>query len=462
MLPQDGLSFTDMARYKAKGPDGAVHEMEGPDGASQSDILKAFSTAFQSQGTPGPQTLAPAPQAQQQPVQAPVPQIPQTGDQALRMGLGGLTSIMPSPDPEEVRKKAVFDSMDQFRQKIQGEGISPAVGMPGHILNAFEGIARMGRMGVKGYEEIGGALGGDKWRKRFGTAARFVLPTDKASSAVVLAGLADAAEKGPLMAKTIATNLERTKVIQPTGVQRSLGALISTTTSIPERHASAVVADPTILASSTPSVADVGKEYGKVFERLGVRFDTKLAQKYLNKNYIPGDTEAQTLNKKVFGIIQKLESGKTVPPEEAFLGRSMAASMERTTLAARNPTFKGFASVAKAALDNHLENTGVPEIKDLSAKYFRAITKEYFEAWLPQNKNMSPNALRGMIALKLAGDSLGHLAQGNGLSAAGKAVQAAAMSPLAVGSAIRGASAAMPGLPLVASIVGKNSVQWSK
>lgn len=352
--------------------------------------------------------------------------------------------------------------------------MASSASMTGQVLNALEGVSALGRKAAEGWGKLGGLVG-PKTEKAASVAAGLILPQDKVSAAMAMASIAGELEKGIKAVPTIAKAARKipalagkipqdvaavsTQVIKPSVGQRAIGSAISSTTAIPERYTSAVVADTSILSDATPSMKAVSNEYSAVFKRLGEKFDSKLFQKYINRNYIPADNEAQALNKNVLKVISKLEDNLPVSPAEALLARSQAAALERSNRAAINGTLKRFASESKNAFDDYLMENGVPEIKQLSAKYFRAVAKEHFESMLPRNKNMSPNALRGVIMAKIGTDALGHMVSGEPLKAAGKALQAAGMSPLLVGKALRNLPDAAPFLRYLGGQVAAKSAK---
>ena len=167
-----------------------------------------------------------------------------------------------------------------------------------------------------------------------------------------------------------------------------------------------------------------------------IKLDTKAIDKYLDRFYVPGDSEAGTLNNKVYGLYKKVQEGKQLAPAEAFLGRSMAAAMKRTDRAGRNPSFRKFADEAQNKFDDILVDSGMPEIKQLSTRYFAAVARDHLESILPRNKNMSPNALRGVLMFKQAIDSIGAAANRDMVGAVKNAGGALAMSPAVIGQAI--------------------------
>lgn len=228
-------------------------------------------------------------------------------------------------------------------------------------------------------------------------------------------------------------------VVQPNTLQKIGGSVVTATTAIPERYTSAVMADPSILTTAeTP--AQVGKDYQAVFDKLGINYDSDFVKEISGKRYIPSENQASQGYKIVDDLLTKAEGMKPgeMAPSEAFMGRSVAASLKRSNQYAVNPTFKSVVDGAQHFFDNELEQSGFPEVKALGQRYFKAVAREHFESFLPQNKNLSPNALRSLVMLKLGGDALGQVAKGNWAGAAAKGLQSASMSPMVVGGAIRG------------------------
>lgn len=307
---------------------------------------------------------------------------------------------------------------------------------------ALQGIADIGKFAQSGYEQAGqligktGIPGAQTVGKLLPAATDLILPQSKAQVAmlpVMAAGeMASALSKTPQAIEQAAT-----KAVRPGPIAKGMGALMSITTAIPTRYTSAVAKDASILADTAPTIEQVGKEYTALFDKLGMQYPSALLKKVTSRGYFPGENETGKLTALIEDANKKLEAGK-LDPAGAFLARSAAAAIQRGNAAAKNMSLAKYAGEAKNAMDNYLEQNGIPEIRELSTKYFRAVAKEYFQPLFPQNKNMSPNAIRSLIALKKAVvDPVSHIAQGQPLQAAGSALQGLAMSPLIVGGAVK-------------------------
>jgi hypothetical protein len=415
--------------------------------------------------------------------------------------LGGLLGGRPLND---AAKQEAYSNLSDL---VFGNNMAPSMTAGGIGMNALEGIARGGRMGASGMHDLGGLVG-PKTQKVADVVSGGLLPQNKLAAGMSLYGAAGEVGGGPnkfSKATGVETDpeffhdsskLERTKVVQPNGLEKLGGTVATATTGIPERYTQAVMADPSILDEATPGTKEVGKMYSKAFAKGGVKVNSAELEKLVGDPFPPKtDTEygklkdivlsvrdrmntAQQLRAQASGLQNKLDAftkaastgpGTAVTQEQAaqiseitdqiaklqdkadkvmpsdgqiFMGRSAAAKLGKVT----GPDAAGFKSVARGLqdmFDKHLENTSIPELKGLSAKYFRAVAKEYFEPLLPQNKNLSPNALRSLMVLKQGANAVGNVAQGNYGEALGNVVQGAAMSPYMVAGAIKTAQ----GLP---------------
>jgi hypothetical protein len=100
----------------------------------------------------------------------------------------------------------------------------------------------------------------------------------------------------------------------------------------------------------------------------------------------------------------------------------------------------------KEQLDEYLE-TGLPGFRQATRGYFDANAREAFRSILPQNKNLSANALRGLGGLSL-------LSAGAIMKAPFVLAGAAAFSPRATGLMIRGGKS-------VADLMASQSAQFA-
>lgn len=356
-------------------------------------------------------------------------------------------------------------SEPDLKQILTGTGFSPLGTMGGAGLNVLEGAARAGRY-IGGKVDQAAQYLSDKLGKPGAalgaigsTLSDVVLPRTKLQAALAAVSAAagtkspDIAEesKATGLAKNLKTGLE---VKKPNFMEKLGGQAVSSTTAVPERYTSAVMANPDILKTAeTP--AEVGLDYKKVFDKYGIDFNSDFVKEITGKRYIPDEKQSAQSYKIIDDLLTKYENvpPEQIPPNEAFLGRSVAASLKRSDRYAKNQTFTSVVNGAQNFFDTALEKNNMPEFKQLGQRYFRAVAKEAFDSFLPRNKNMSPNAIRSMIALKMGADAAGKAMSGKIPEAIGGAVQAAAMSPMLVASGISGASDLANVAPLIKSSV---------
>lgn len=367
-------------------------------------------------------------------------------------------SDAPADTPDK-RDPTTMGFVDSFMSMIRGEKFlnAPKPVDPTFDNPYFKSIAAVGKFANKGNQELAGLMAekggvpGAVAGTVLGTASEFLLPqTEEGAGLSALSGLAGAPASGANPNRGISAAGPATpKVVRPGPIDKATGAAISVGTAIPVRYTSAVIADPTILSAETPGMAQVSKEYQQVFQRLGIKFDSDLMKRLTNKRYFPGENQVGELNTIIDDTLTKVENWKPgmtpLDPAELFAGRSAAAAAKRSNMYATNKSFRNFIDGAQQSLDDALENHGLPEIKALSTRYFRAVAKEQFEHIIPQNKNMSPNALRGLLIGKLLTDAGSELLAGNPGQAALAAVKAGLMSPVVVGGAIRTVAGQVPG-----------------
>lgn len=226
------------------------------------------------------------------------------------------------------------------------------------------------------------------------------------------------------------------EVVKPGPGTQTAGSMVSASTGAAPRHASAVLADTSILGKETPSMAQVSKEYQAGLEKAGMSVnEPDWLKEITGSRFPPTETESGKLKGIVDKAMTKL-ADNTLEENEAFLARKAAATLARSGK-------QEWITPARAAMDQFdqlLESSTLPNIRDLSRRYFRAAAKEAFQSWLPLNKNMSPNALRTMIMAHLAATAAGAAAGGLPGAAVAAGLKMAAMSPKIVGGAIRGAA----------------------
>lgn len=225
----------------------------------------------------------------------------------------------------------------------------------------------------------------------------------------------------------------------PSSAQKALADALSTQNGANPRHLAAVFANPEIM-NNAESMAEVGKDYQKTFAKLGQSFDAPTYQEITGSRYA---VTSPTQVSKLEGILQnastKLEQApETLTAAEAFMARSAGSKL----LQGAQGVNKALYAKDLNAMDGFLENNGVPEIKALSQRYFRAAAKDSLERILPANKNGTPSVVRSLLAAHEAGQSLEHLVNGNYTGAALKALSAASKSPALTGGVMRNIAAA--------------------
>lgn len=272
--------------------------------------------------------------------------------------------------------------------------------------------------GQYGYPKTGAAIG-----TAIGTVADATMPTDRLSTAATLVGIAP----GEAAEAKAAYNI-------PTKAQRVIGEIAGTQSGVKPAHLAAVIANPEIMSDATPSMREVGKEYQAAFKSLGMKFDAAQYQEITGMRYAPNDTQTSKLSGILGDAATKLETDpSTLSPSEAFLARSAGKKALDGPI---SPAAKKQMAADVAALDTYLENNGVPEIKALGQKYFRAAAKESLENIIPRNKQGNPAVVRSLLMAHYGKEALSALAEGKPVKAAIAAGSGAMMSPKVQGSLI--------------------------
>ena len=214
------------------------------------------------------------------------------------------------------------------------------------------------------------------------------------------------------------------KLAKP-GLVRLGAQLIRSTSAVPEKYGKAVLENPSILTEA-PSLKVASAMYRRAVNGM------KGAQEFLASKtgsivMDPGD--AIKLLEDTVPLI-----GTKTPPslQQALAARQSAANLLEMAKFGdpRMRASKGALIRAKDDLDNLLEE-GLPGFKKTTRTYFEANAREAFRSILPQNKNLSSNALRSLGALSVA--SAGALMHAPFVLAG-----AAMFSPRATGYMIRG------------------------
>jgi len=262
-----------------------------------------------------------------------------------------------------------------------------------------------------------------------GAGSEFAIPDNAESAAGTIfggvAGKAPVAERGLAVSKSIPFK-------KPTLMQKLTGSLLSAKTAAPTKYADAVAADPSIMGPGTVDKKTVGKMYDELYAKLGIKVDSESYKRLFGTAYPATEREVGKLKKMVEGAIGKLETNPgALSTEEAIFARQAARKLRESSAAV---TDKRVGSVAKGhydVLDEALAARGLEPLKKLDQLYFRASAKEAFSHALPQNKNMTPNALRTNLMALTAGSSAKNLMSGEFGKAAVDAAQAVTMSPSA-------------------------------
>lgn len=255
-----------------------------------------------------------------------------------------------------------------------------------------------------------------------GTAAEATIPKDRLSSLATIAG-------------AIPEEVAAVKTYNaPTKAQRAIAEIAGTQSGVKPQHLAAVIANPEIMSDATPSMKEVGKEYQKVFKRLGIKFDTPQYQEITGMRYAPNDTQTSKLSGILERAATKLETDPALlEPSEAFLARSAGKKALDGPISSRA---KSQMSADIAALDNFLENNGIPEIKALGKEYFKASAKESLEDIIPRNKQGNPAVVRSLIMAHYGKEAISSLSEGQPIKAAIAAGSGAIMSPYVQGKVI--------------------------
>lgn len=209
------------------------------------------------------------------------------------------------------------------------------------------------------------------------------------------------------------------------GLVRLGSQLIKSTSAVPEKYGKAVLENPSILTEA-PSLKVASAMYRRAVNGMkGARefLESKTGSIVMD----PGDAI-----KLLEDTVPKI--GTATPPslQEALAARQSAANLLEMAKFGdpRMRASKGALIAAKDQLDDILE-AGLPGFKKTTKTYFEANAREAFQSILPQNKNLSSNALRSLGALSV-------MSAGALMKAPFVLAGAAAFSPKATGMMIRG------------------------
>lgn len=245
----------------------------------------------------------------------------------------------------------------------------------------------------------------------------------------------------------------KSPVLQAGPLQKVGAGALTIESAMQPKYAQAIVADPSILSEKTKGLQDVRQMYSDYFKSKNYNMaDPQLFEDVFKSRYVPGESQASRMQGAVADVIDRLgpNAPKPASPEEVILAKQALGRLQGTAAAKTNPQLMAQYARDEGILSDALEKSGDGKLKELDRMYFRANAKDAAEAMFPQNKNMSPNALRGYLMLNMAADSAGKLVTGHPLQAAFLGAKAAAMSPYLATRAIAGSAA--PISPLAQSL----------
>lgn len=308
------------------------------------------------------------------------------------------------------------------------------LGKGGKKLNALI----QGALG-RGAEKVGQAFPSEEWIDPAvrtaaagvgavaGAGSELALPDNAESAAGTLfggiAGKAPVAERGLAISNAIPFK-------KPSLWNKLTGSMLSAKTAAPQKYAEAVAADPSIMGAGTVDKKTVGKMYDELYAKLGIKVNSESYKRLFGTAYPASEREVGKLKKMVEGAIGKLETNPgALSTEEAVFARQAARKLKESSGAKMDPRIASVANGHFGVLDDVLSQRGLESVKKLDQLYFRASAKEAFSHALPQNKNMSPNALRTNLMALTAGSSAKNLMDGEFGKAGVDALQAITMSP---------------------------------
>ncbi len=260
-----------------------------------------------------------------------------------------------------------------------------------------------------------------------GAGSELAVPTNAESAGASLfggiAGKAPVAERGLAVSESIPFK-------KPSLLNRITGGALSAKTAIPTKYAEAIATDPSIMGAGTVDKKTVGRMYDELYSKLGIKVDSESYKRLFGTAYPASEREVGKLKRLVEGAIGKLETNpEALSTEEAIFARQAARKLRESSSAKMDPRIASVANGHYDVLDDTLAQRGLEPLKKLDQLYFRASAKEAASHVLPQNKNMTPNALRTNLMALTAGSSAKNLASGEFTKAAVDAAQALTMSP---------------------------------
>jgi hypothetical protein len=228
----------------------------------------------------------------------------------------------------------------------------------------------------------------------------------------------------------------------PTKMEQLAANALSTQSAANPKHIAAVIANPEyIMGDATPTKAALSQAYQDTFKNAGVKFDSATMKEITGKVLPPTGTQLSKFEKIIEDAHTTLQETGKINPAQAFMARSAAGKL---MLSSADPARNKILGTIQDSMDNALSDSGLPQIKQLGQQWFRASAKEAMQQILPLNKNMSPNAVRGLLMANYGGSALSHLANAEPIKAAVSLGKGAIMSPAVQGGLIRGV-AAIPG-----------------
>lgn len=320
-------------------------------------------------------------------------------------------------------------------EQITGPGLQMVEGALPFMKPAGEALGFAGKKATEGFKEIENLAiqnqGADSPQamlaKGISGLAGIIFPQSKNQAYAFVAGEALAPEI-PAIIKGA-----RKELAGP------VSRLMRATAGVPERYGKAAWLNPEILTNNN-TIEAAKIIYKNAIGKLRGKIDFASAA---SGKLIPevGDLKQiiNSASEKV-GVMEDVMTGDILPmppsPKvpspsdlQEVLTARQAVSHMLMTKDGMEKAMKRRLLIAKDSFDQYLED-GLPGFKDATKGYFEANAREAFSTWGPQNKNLSPNALRSMLALS-------RLSSGILTGSPWIMAEALPMSPRALGLGIR-------------------------
>jgi hypothetical protein len=298
-----------------------------------------------------------------------------------------------------------------------------------------EGVEAAGRLGGQGVGDAAALAGAG-----VGTAAEYLIPQNELgvlAMAPALGKLAGSAERAAQEAQRASG---KAAMLRPDLGDKTLGQMASARSAVRPEYASEAIADPSILGDKTLPKSEVSKMFQAYLNKMGAKVGPEKMKEFSGSMFPAGENEVGRLEKMTEGVLERIRAGENVPLEDAFLARQAASRLTVSEKAKRMPEMRRTAAKLEQEISDYMEKIGGGEVKELNRLWRRASIKEAFGHALPQNKNMSPNALRAFAMGQEFLNSGEALLNGDFGRAGMRALSGATMSPLILGQFIKGAS----------------------